>query len=280
MSFEIPQVSPRKTGKATPVVLSIAGSDPCAGAGIQADIKAGAAMGVHVATVITAVTAQNSLKLASVYPLPLEQVMAQVTSVIEGLSIQAVKLGMMGNEECIVAVSSLLDSLSLPVIVDPVLSATAGGDLLDRHRARELYLEHLLPRATLLTPNIAEAAFLLSEPEAKDYPAMVRQAQQLRGFGPEAVLLKGGHARDPLVTDVLITLKGEYPFNGSRVNTAHTHGSGCSLATAIAAGLAQGLSMQQAVATAKAFIQGAIANSERLHLVNSNGPVHALYEFW
>lgn len=262
------------------VVLVIAGSDSSGGAGIQADIKAAAAFGVHAATAITAVTAQNSSAVEGVFCLSAEQVRAQITAVSQSLKIDAVKLGMLANAEIVQVVAEELERLQVRhVVMDPVLYATSGGSLFAGD-AEALLRENLLPRVSLLTPNLEEAAALLKCEAATDHESMERQAQELLALGPRAVLLKGGHFPGELAVDYLATAEGVQSFACPRLDSRHTHGSGCTLSTAIAAGLAQGLSLKQAVSAAKTHIQGAIANAERLSLVPDNGPVHGLYQFW
>lgn len=262
------------------VLLCIAGSDSSGGAGIQADIKVAAAFGVHAATAITAVTAQNSAAVEAVYPLEAQQVRAQIRAVCQSLRVDAVKLGMLANAQIIAAVAEELAQMDVKhLVMDPVLYATSGGSLFAGDSAT-LLRENLLPRVSLLTPNLEEAAVLLNCAPATDHPAMERQAQELLALGPRAVLLKGGHFDGELAVDYLATPEGVQSFASPRLDGRHTHGSGCTLSTAIAAGLAQGLSLKQAVAAAKTHIQGAIANAGRLQLVQDNGPVHSLYQYW
>ncbi len=271
---------PHRPNKPVRVLLSIAGSDSSGGAGIQADLKAAAAFGVHLATAITAVTAQNSEAVEAVYTLQAEQVRAQIRAVSRSMAVDAIKLGMLANAEIIQVVADELEQLDIQhVVMDPVLYATSGGSLFAGD-AEALLRENLLPRVSLLTPNLEEAAALLKCEAATDHESMERQAQELLALGPRAVLLKGGHFPGELAVDYLATAEGVQSFACPRLDSRHTHGSGCTLSTAIAAGLAQGLSLKQAVAAAKTHIQGAIANAERLGLVGDNGPVHALYQFW
>jgi hydroxymethylpyrimidine/phosphomethylpyrimidine kinase len=286
MSEPSPNLAPNHSeshGQSKPpvrVVLIIAGSDSSGGAGIQADMKAAAAFGVHAATAITAVTAQNSEAVEAVFTLEPEQVRAQIRAVANSLRIDAVKLGMLANADIARVVAEELEHLQTThVIMDPVLYATSGGSLFSGDTAG-LLVDNLLPKVSLLTPNLDEAAQLLGEDPATDHETMQRQAQALLQLGPQAVLLKGGHFAGELATDYLATAGEVRPFSSPRLSAQHTHGSGCTLATAIAAALAQGLSLKQAVAAAKTHIQGAIANAERLGLVKTNGPVHSLYQYW
>ncbi len=261
------------------VVLSIGGSDSSAGAGIQADIKAGAAFGVYVATAITAVTAQNSASVSGIYALTAQQLRAQIDAVMSSLPVDAIKLGMLANGELLQVVAEFIREACLPVVLDPVLGATSGSALTNGADIDTLYREHLMPHASLITPNLLEAARLLGCPPAKDYADMEQQAQALQQLGARAVLLKGGHLNTPLACDCLFIDRPQ-PFSAPRVDTPHTHGSGCTLATAIAAGLAQGLTLAQAVAAAKTYVQGAIQAGPRLNLVQDNGPLQHFYQYW
>jgi len=266
--------------RSTAVVLSIAGSDSSGGAGIQADIKAGAAFGVFVATAITAITAQNSAGVTGIFPVTPDQLKAQIDAVLSGLPVAAIKIGMLANIELAETVAGVLAATKLPVVLDPVMGATSGSSLMTEQGVTEFFRDNLLPLATLTTPNVAEAARLLGEPLAATYEDLERQALALFSLGRQGVLLKGGDAELPLAVDYLATAQGVRPFSAPRQATSHTHGGGCTMATAIAAGLAQGLSLEQAVAAAKSFIQGAIEHSARLQLVSHNGPIHHFYHYW
>ncbi len=276
--------------KPTAVVLTIAGSDCSGGAGLQADIKTAAAFGVFAASAVTAITAQNSAQLYNVFVLPAQQVQAQLDAVRNGLSLSAVKLGMLGNSTIAEVVAEFLRELraaqpSLPIVIDPVIKASSGGNL-SCEGILAVYREQLLPLASLLTPNIPEAANLLNTPEACSLEDMEQQARALCAAGAPAVLLKGGHFvggtshAQQLATDILACAQGIFPFSSPRLATTHSHGGGCSLATALAAGLAQGLQLRQAVAAAKTFMQGALTQSARLQLAPINGPLHHFYNFW
>jgi len=284
---------------ATPVVLAIAGSDCSGGAGIQADIKTGGVFGVHVATAITALTAQNSDSVSGIYPVQPSHLLEQLESISGSFKISAVKLGMVASVELAATISAWLKNVSVPIVIDPVLSITSDGTDLSSSELQNLYLKKLLPISTVFTPNIHEASRLLSCPCARNYDEMVVQAQKLLSFGCENILMKAGHlgsgtegssnslgntpeiALESLkATDVLVDRNGDYPYSGPRIDSSHTHGGGCSMATAIAAGIAQGLSVKQAVAAAKSFIQGAIAHAHRLGLNEVNGPVHHFYNSW
>lgn len=269
-----------QSSKPTAVVLSIAGSDSSGGAGIQADLKTGAAFGVFVATAITAITAQNSAGVAGIYPMTPEQLRAQIVSVLEGLPVKAIKIGMLANIALAEVVADVLRQTSLPVVLDPVMGATSGSSLMTEQGVTQYFRDTLLPLASVTTPNVAEAARLLDCSLADSYEALERQAKALFDISGRPILLKGGDAELPLAVDYLVTQDGVRPYSAPRQNAHHTHGGGCTLASAIAAGLAQGLSLEQAVAAGKTFIQGAIKNSARLQLVPHNGPIHHFYQYW
>lgn len=269
-----------ESNKPAAVVLSIAGSDSSGGAGIQADLKAGAAFGVFVATAITAITAQNSSGVSGIYPLTSAQLQAQIDAVLSGLPVAAIKIGMLANIELAETVAKVLEQTHLPVVLDPVMGATSGSSLMTQDGVTAYFRERLLPLATLVTPNVAEAARLLDVAPADRYDVLEKQALALHQLSGRAVLLKGGDAQLPLAVDYLVTASGTKPFSAPRQSTSHTHGGGCTLASAIAAGLAQGLSLEQSVAAAKSFIQGAISQSARLQLVPHNGPIHHFFQYW
>jgi hydroxymethylpyrimidine/phosphomethylpyrimidine kinase len=268
------------SNKPAAVVLSIAGSDSSGGAGIQADIKTGAAFGVFVATAITAITAQNSAGVSGIFPLTVAQLEAQIDAVMSGLPVAAIKIGMLANIELAETVARVLETTNLPVVLDPVMGATSGSSLMTEEGVTQYFRERLLPLATLVTPNVAEAARLLETTPATTYDELEQQAKALHQISGRSVLLKGGDAELPLAVDYLVTQDGVKPFSAPRQATSHTHGGGCTTASAIAAGLAQGLTLEQAVAAAKSYIQGAITHSARLQLVPHNGPIHNFYQYW
>ncbi len=272
--------APDKPSRPVRVVLSIAGSDSSGGAGIQADIKTGGAFGVFVATAITALTAQNSERVAAIYPVAPEQVVAQIEAVAEAMPLHAIKIGMLGNLEILNAVADCLMRFRVPLVVDPVLGATSGSSLVRGDDIVPAYISRLLPLATVVTPNLEEAARMLGGSVATSYEEMEQQAMALLDLGANAVLLKGGHGLLSKAVDYLATEEGLQPFGAPRLQTNNTHGTGCTLSTAIAAGLAQGLGLPQSIAAAKTYIQGAIGESDRLQLVTDNGPVHHFYQYW
>ena len=277
--------------KHCPVVLTIAGSDSSAGAGIQADIKTCGAMGVFACLVVTAVTAQSPGSVRGIYPMPASLVMDQIEAAISAFPVAVVKLGMLGNLAIAEAVADFLQRSNLPAVIDPVLKASAGANLCADSAGIDsvvaFYREHLVPLATLITPNLQEASLLLGAPLANSHLSYEQQAKELQMLGCSAALLKGGHSLDErLCTDYLAYRhddSGEccvQAFSAARLQTPHGHGTGCTLASAIAAGLAQGLTLRQAVAAAKNYLQNTLMNAERLALVPNNGPLHHFASFW
>jgi hydroxymethylpyrimidine kinase/phosphomethylpyrimidine kinase len=252
-------------------VLIIAGSDSGGGAGIQADLKAVAALGGHAMTVVTALTAQNTLGVSGVHAVPLEFVEQQFAAVSQDMGAQAVKTGMLHSAGLVELVAGLLRGLDVPVVVDPVMVAK-GGDRLLAAEAVAALKELLLPRASLITPNLDEAAELLGWP-VSDRAAMEAAARELVELGAGAALVKGGHlAGQP--GDVLFDGREMYFFSAPRIDTPHTHGTGCTLASATAALLAQGWELAPAVERARLLVRRAIAGG--LALGKGHGPVNAM----
>ena len=239
-------------------VLIVAGSDSGGGAGIQADIKTVTALGGFAATAITALTAQNSRGVFGVLGVAPAFIQQQMSVVLEDIGADAIKTGMLHTAEVIEAVVDGLERLAprVPLVVDPVMVAQSGDALLDPD-AVDTLRRRLLPRATILTPNLPEAERLTGR-TLSGAEAMAEAARELRLLGPGAVLLKGGHAAGDRVTDVLATDGGVEAFESPRIATRHTHGTGCTLASAIAAGLAQGLALRDAVVRARAYLYEAI----------------------
>ena len=238
-------------------VLIIAGSDSGGGAGIQADIKTVTALGGYAATAITAVTVQNTLGVSAVHALPPDLVEAQARAVLDDIGADACKIGMLGDARIVEAVVRILDGVpGIPAVVDPVMIAKGGAALLEAGAGAALR-DLLVPRAALLTPNAPEAAALTGLDVATT-DDLRRAGEALLRRGAAAVLMKGGHVPGPTVVDVLMTPAGETSFEGPRIDTRHTHGTGCTLSSACAAGLAQGLSLEHAVARAWAYVAEAI----------------------
>ena len=240
-------------------VLVIAGSDSGGGAGIQADIKTVTALGGYAATAITAVTVQNTLGVRAVHELSMELVQAQARAVLEDIGADAIKTGMLVNASIVEAVAELLDEArSIPGVVDPVMAAKGGQVLMSPLAVQALYAL-LVPRAALLTPNAVEAQVLTGR-EVANLDDQRRVGEILLQQGAGAVLMKGGHVPGATVTDVLITPSGERLFEAPRVGHRHTHGTGCTLASACATGLAQGLELEEAVARAFAYTAQALTH--------------------
>ncbi|WP_134495332.1 bifunctional hydroxymethylpyrimidine kinase/phosphomethylpyrimidine kinase [Microvirga pakistanensis] len=264
----------------TAIAITIAGSDSGGGAGIQADLKTFSALGVYGASIITALTAQNTMGVQGIHDVPSAFVAQQIDSVFSDLEVRAVKIGMLSQPAIIEAVAEGLQRYSqTQVVLDPVMVA-ASGDRLLASEAVDALRQVLLPRALLVTPNLPEAAALLDEPQAEDERAMCRQAERILALGPRAVLLKGGHGTGRESTDILMDAQGVRSFSAPRIQTRNTHGTGCTLSSAVAAGLAKGLPLADAVAAGKDFISAAIGASTQLHIGRGHGPVHHFHAHW
>lgn len=264
----------------TPIAVTIAGSDSSGGAGIQADLKTFSALGAYGASVITALTAQNTLGVQAIHDVPPDFVRAQIDSVFSDLAVRAVKIGMLSRPEVIETVAEGLDDYGVEnVVLDPVMMA-GSGDALITDEAVEVLRAVLIPRALVITPNLPEAARLLETGEAEDEEDMAEQAAALLELGPRAVLLKGGHGEGGESVDVFFD--GEEPVRlaAPRAPTSNTHGTGCTLSSAIAAGLSHGLDLLRVVAHAKAYVTAAIEEADRLVIGNGSGPVHHFHAIW
>jgi hydroxymethylpyrimidine/phosphomethylpyrimidine kinase len=264
----------------TPIALTIAGSDSSGGAGIQADLKSVAANGVYGASVITALTAQNTQGVSGIHQVPAEFVTAQIDAVFSDLDIGAVKIGMVAHPPVIDAIAAGLKRWSPKhVVLDPVMVATSGDRLLAAE-AVDALRTRLIPLASVITPNLPEAAALLDEPLARDQATIEDQGRRLLALGCAAVLIKGGHGDSPESTDYLCTASGSIALTAKRVATRNTHGTGCSLSSAVAAGLAKGEGMETAVRNAKAWLTAAIAAADRFSVGHGHGPVHHFHTFY
>ena len=262
----------------TSIALTIAGSDSGGGAGIQADLKTFSALGVYGASVLTAITAQNTRAVTAIEALSPAIIRAQIEAVFDDLDVRAVKLGMLGAPEVIHTVADALRGRDLPVVLDPVMVAKSGDRLLAAEAVAALR-EMMVPMATVLTPNLPEAADLLAQPMARDMATREVQGAALRRLGAKWVLMKGGHAEGAVCTDLLLGTE-RHVLTAPRVETRNTHGTGCTLSAAIAAGLAQGESVPVAVAHAHHYLQGAIAMADRLAVGSGHGPVHHFHALW
>ncbi len=264
----------------TAIALTIAGSDSGGGAGIQADLKTFSALGVYGASVITALTAQNTRGVTAVHDVPPAFIAAQIDAVFSDIPVDAVKIGMLSQAPVIRTVRDGLDRWKVEkVVLDPVMVATSG-DLLLVPEAVATLRELLLPRATIITPNLHEAARLTGRPLAENRAAMQDQAEILRDLGARAVLIKGGHGSGVDAEDLLLTADGPQWFTARRHPTTNTHGTGCTLSSAIAAGLALGLDLVQAVRAAKAYLTAAIRSADRLKIGRGHGPVDHFHAWW
>lgn len=262
----------------TAIALTIAGSDSGGGAGIQADLKTFSALGVYGASALTAVTAQNTRAVTAVEALPPALIRGQIEAVFDDLAVAAVKIGMLGVPEAIRAVAGALRGRGVPVVLDPVMVAKSGDRLLATEAIAALR-DELLPLATVLTPNLPEAGEILDAPPAPDLAVREAQGAMLRASGPAWVLMKGGHDRGPTCTDLLI---GPEPLalTAPRIDTKNTHGTGCTLSAAIAAGLAQGMTVPRAVRRAHGYLHAAIMAADRLRIGSGHGPVHHFHALW
>lgn len=260
-------------------ILTIAGSDSGGGAGIQADLKAISATGAYGLSVITALTAQNTVGVDAIYPIAIDFLQQQMQTVSRDIRIDAVKVGMLGTPEVTEAVAEFLETLSCPIVIDPVMVAKSGDRLLHADAIVALR-EVLIPKATVITPNLPEAADLLGASEATGRDSMQRQAKALLALGPRAVLLKGGHLLEESSPDLLMSGAKTEWFETLRVVTTNTHGTGCTLSSALASYLGQGYPIESAVAKAKEYISGAIATADQLTVGEGHGPVNHFWALW
>ena len=265
----------------TAIALTIAGSDSSGGAGIQADLKTFAAHQVYGASVIVALTAQNTRGVSAIHAVPRDFVARQMDAVFEDLDVNAVKIGMLATAELIETVAAGLKRHGAKnVVLDPVMIAASGARLLES-AAVEAIRTHLFPLATLITPNLPEAAALLGTSMAETDQAMDEQAEKLAALGAANVLVKGGHGTGDVSSDLLLLAGGSRQrFNAPRFATRNTHGTGCTLSSAIAANLAKGLALPEAVGHAKTYISAAIAAADQVAVGHGHGPVHHFHHWW
>ena len=260
--------------------LSIAGSDPSGGAGIQADLKSFSANHVFGMAVITALTAQNTRGVTDIHLPPVDFIKAQINAIFDDIRVDAVKIGMVANAGIAKAVKdALVDQHGHHVVLDPVMVAKGGAPLLDPDAVEAVRCD-LLPLASVVTPNLPEAGVLLGLPAAKTRAEMSSQAQKLLLYGPDAVLIKGGHFEGEHSPDLLVTEANDFWFEANRIDSMNTHGTGCSLSSALAAGLARGMSMIAATQAAKSFITEAIQHADRLEVGSGHGPTHHFHAIW
>jgi hydroxymethylpyrimidine/phosphomethylpyrimidine kinase len=262
-----------------PIAVTIAGSDSSGGAGIEADLKTFSALGVYGAAVITALTAQNTQGVFAIHDVPADFIAAQINAVFTDLEVGAVKIGMLGTAAAVDVVAAALDRYRpRNVVLDPVMVASSGDQLLAANALGRL--RELLARARVVTPNLLEAATLLGALPAHDEDEMRAQARKLLELGPGAVLIKGGHGGGPESVDLLVKGDACLRLAAPRVATRNTHGTGCTFASAIAAGLAKGLSLEDAAKEAKSYVSAAIAAADRLGIGTGRGPVHHFHRWW
>jgi hydroxymethylpyrimidine/phosphomethylpyrimidine kinase len=263
----------------TAIALTIAGSDSSGGAGIEADLKTFSALGVYGACVVTALTAQNTKGVFAIHEVPADFIAAQMDAVFSDLDVGAVKIGMLANAPAIDAVAAGLERHhARNVVLDPVMMASSGERLLSADAVGRL--RQLIGRVRVLTPNLAEAAAILDVPIAHDEAAMRAQADALLAMGAGAVLIKGGHLDGRESVDLLVDAHGCVRLAAPRIATRNTHGTGCTLASAVAAGLAKGFALGQAAEAAKAYVSAAIAAADRLKVGHGIGPVHHFHDRW
>lgn len=263
----------------TAIAVTIAGSDSGGGAGIQADLKTFSALGVYGASVLTAITAQNTRGVTAVEDISPAIVEAQIDAVFSDLAVNAVKIGMVSRRETIATIAAGLRRWNLRPVIDPVMVATSGDRLL-RADAIETLVGELLPLASVVTPNLAEAALLSGRPQAESEAEMARQAEAILGLGVASVLIKGGHGSGATSTDLLVTPGNVLRLERPRIATTNDHGTGCTLSAAIAAGLAKGETLDQAVTSARDYLHGALAAGADMKIGHGRGPVHHFYRQW
>jgi len=262
-----------------PIAVTISGSDSSGGAGIEADLKTFSALGVYGAAVITALTAQNTQGVFAIHDVPADFIAAQINAVFTDLEVGAVKIGMLGTAAAVDVVAAALDRYRpRNMVLDPVMVASSGDQLLAANALGRL--RELLARARVVTPNLLEAATLLGALPAHDEDEMRAQARKLLELGPGAVLIKGGHGGGPESVDLLVEGDACLRLAAPRVATRNTHGTGCTFASAIAAGLAKGLSLEDAAKEAKSYVSAAIAAADRLGIGTGRGPVHHFHRWW
>ena len=264
----------------TAIAVTIAGSDSSGGAGIQADLKTFAALGVYGASAVTALTAQNTQRVSAILDVPAEFVGQQIDAVFTDLAVGAVKIGMLSQVATIEAVARGLDRhRATNIVLDPVMVASSGDRLLSPD-AIDALRRQLIPRATVVTPNLPEAAALLEHAPARSEAEMETQARALLDLRARSILIKGGHGEGSESVDLLVDATSVTRFADMRVATKNTHGSGCTLSSAIAAGLAKGLDLKTAVRDAKTYVTAAIAAADALKIGHGHGPLHHFHANW
>ena len=258
-------------------VLTIAGSDSCGGAGIQADLKTFSAHGVFGMSVITAVTAQNTCGVFGVQDIEAPMVKKQLEVIFEDIEVHAIKIGMVSKIETIEAIAGVLKKhRQIPMVLDPVMVSKSGFDLLDP-KAKEALIKHLLPLATIVTPNLPEAEVILGD-KISNLDDMKKAAIKIHDLGPKYVLMKGGHLEDDLATDLFYDGQNWHEFSSKRFATKNTHGTGCTLSASICSNIARGLKPEKALEASKIYVTKAIEAS--FDLGKGCGPVHHFHKFY
>ncbi|KAB0288333.1 bifunctional hydroxymethylpyrimidine kinase/phosphomethylpyrimidine kinase [Vibrio fortis] len=272
------QIDTQSISSSTPIVLTIAGSDSGGGAGIQADIKAMSATGSFACSVITAITSQNTQGVSAIFPIPLDHVASQLDAVFSDLNVVAVKVGMLADSNIIKVVADKIKQYQPKhLVIDPVMVATSG-DLLLEQSAISTLKEALIPLADIITPNLPEGAALTGKPVPESEADMQDMVEELRALGAKAVLLKGGHLeQDENSNDLLILPTSTALISAKRFPTKNTHGTGCTLSSALASYLAQGNELIQSVELGKRYISEAIAHADQLNVGQGHGPVNHFY---
>ena len=261
----------------TPIVLTVAGSDSGGGAGIQADIKAISATGSYACTVITALTAQNTLGVTGVLPIEQAFIEQQFAAVFSDIAVDVVKIGMLGDAATIKTVATALKKYPVKhIVLDPVMVATSGDMLLATEAISSLISE-LLPLATVITPNIPEALALLGRDPSQSVEDGLQLCRELLELGCQSVLVKGGHLSGATSIDYWLSHSQQQNFSSARIDTKNTHGTGCTLSSAIASYLAQGQDLASAIGSAKCYISEAIKQADQLHIGSGCGPVQHFY---
>lgn len=264
----------------TPIALTIAGSDSGGGAGIQADLKTMSAIGTYGASVLTALTAQNTMGVTAIHDVPRDFISAQLDAVYVDLDVDATKIGMLSQSVVIEAVAEgLAKHRAQNIVLDPVM-VTTSGDLLLSKDAVDSLKTVLFPLAQIITPNLYEAAELLGCDVAQTRMDMDDQASELLGLGAQSALLKGGHFNEPTADDIYVSKSEKRWFSAPRIDTQNTHGTGCTLSSAIAAYLAQGLQMTDAIEAAKIYLSQAIQHADQLQIGQGPGPVNHFFATW
>ncbi|MDN5854580.1 MAG: bifunctional hydroxymethylpyrimidine kinase/phosphomethylpyrimidine kinase [Actinomycetia bacterium] len=261
-----------------PAMLSVAGSDPSGGAGIQADLKTATALKVYGAAVLTSLTAQNTQGVTGIHPVPAEFVIEQYEAVVTDLDVAAVKIGMLGTADVVVALADAIRAHDpFDVVLDPVMVATSGDRLVPEDTV-DAIREHLLPLATVVTPNLPEAAVLAGIDEPTDRESMIEAAESLRSLGARAALVKGGHNIDEYALDILVDAEGPSGYAAHRVDTDNTHGTGCTLSSAIASYLTYPMPLREAMQGAKHYVSGALESAASWTIGDGRSPVNHLWE--